>query len=177
MVLETVHCCVQCELGIDLPNVDMISTRNLYYDMTMSRHGNTFSITGPLPVRGMHWWLVYSPHKGPVPVYSPHKVTIILVAFMIVASALIKVSWLYGLYRHLYTQLIYWHCALLYCIPMWICSIKFLSPKSMQTLDDSFLVSLSMLLNKQLSCHGLRHHYAHVVLWCHTANWGLSSYQ
>ena len=92
VVLETVHCCVQCELGIDLPNVDMISTRHLYYDMTMSRHGNTFSITGPLPVRGMHWWLVYSPHKGPVPVYSPHKVTIILVAFMIVASALIKVS-------------------------------------------------------------------------------------
>ena len=42
-----------------------------------------------------------------------HDIYWILVAFMIAASALIKVSRLYGLYRHLYTQLIYWHCAVI----------------------------------------------------------------
>ena len=49
-----------------------------------------------------------------------HDICWILVAFMIAASASIKVSRLYGLNRHLYTQSIYWHCALLYSIPMWI---------------------------------------------------------
>ena len=43
--------------------------------------------------------------------YCRHDIYWILVAFMIAASALIKVSRLYGLYRQLYTQLIYWHCA------------------------------------------------------------------
>ena len=53
--------------------------------------------------------------------YCRHDIYWILVAFMIAASALIKVSRLHGLYRHLYTQLIYWHCVvMLYCIPMWI---------------------------------------------------------
>ena len=42
----------------------------------------------------------------------------ILMAFIIAASAIIKVCWLHGLYRHLYTKLIYWHGVLLYCIPM-----------------------------------------------------------
>ena len=45
--------------------------------------------------------------------YCRHDMYWILVAFMIAASALIKVSRLYGLYRHLYTQLIYWHCAVI----------------------------------------------------------------
>ena len=45
--------------------------------------------------------------------YWRHDIYWILVAFMIAASALIKVSRLYGLYRHLYTQLIYWHCAVI----------------------------------------------------------------
>ena len=45
--------------------------------------------------------------------YCRHDIYWILVAFMIAASALIKVSRLYGLYRHLYTQLIYWHCAVI----------------------------------------------------------------
>ena len=45
--------------------------------------------------------------------YCRHDIYWILVAFMIAASALIKVSKLYGLYRHLYTQLIYWHCAVI----------------------------------------------------------------
>ena len=45
--------------------------------------------------------------------YCRHDIYWILVAFMIAASALIKVSRLYGLYRQLYTQLIYWHCAVI----------------------------------------------------------------
>ena len=45
--------------------------------------------------------------------YCRHDIYWILVAFMIAAWALIKVSRLYGLYRHLYTQLIYWHCAVI----------------------------------------------------------------
>ena len=45
--------------------------------------------------------------------YCRHDIYWLLVAFMIAASALIKVSRLYGLYRHLYTQLIYWHCAVI----------------------------------------------------------------
>ena len=45
--------------------------------------------------------------------YCRHDIYWILVAFMIAASALIQVSRLYGLYRHLYTQLIYWHCAVI----------------------------------------------------------------
>ena len=45
--------------------------------------------------------------------YCRHDIYWILVAFMIAASALIKVSRLYGLYRHLHTQLIYWHCAVI----------------------------------------------------------------
>ena len=36
--------------------------------------------------------------------------------FIIAASALIKVSRLDGLYRHLYTQLIYWHYAVCYTV-------------------------------------------------------------
>ena len=45
--------------------------------------------------------------------YCRYDIYWILVAFMIAASALIKVSRLYGLCRHLYTQLIYWHCAVI----------------------------------------------------------------
>ena len=45
--------------------------------------------------------------------YCRHDIYRIPVAFMIAASALIKVSRLYGLYRYLYTQLIYWHCAVI----------------------------------------------------------------
>ena len=45
--------------------------------------------------------------------YCRHDIYWILVAFMIAASALIKDSRLYGLYRHLYTQLIYCHCAVI----------------------------------------------------------------
>ena len=43
----------------------------------------------------------------------PPRYLLNMVAFMIVASASIKVSRLYGLYRHLYMQLIYWHCAVI----------------------------------------------------------------
>ena len=45
--------------------------------------------------------------------YCSHDIYWILVAFMRAALALIKVTILYGLYRHLYTQLIYWHCAVI----------------------------------------------------------------
>ena len=45
--------------------------------------------------------------------YCRRDIYWILVAFMIAASALIKVSRLYGLYRHLYTQLMYWHFAVI----------------------------------------------------------------
>ena len=45
--------------------------------------------------------------------YCSHDIYWILVAFMRAALALIKVTRLYGLYRHLYTQLIYWHCAVI----------------------------------------------------------------
>ena len=50
--------------------------------------------------------------------YCRHDTYWILMAFIIAASAIIKVCWLHGLYRHLYTKLIYWHGVLLYCIPM-----------------------------------------------------------
>ena len=54
-------------------------------------------------------YISFSFYKG----YCRHDIYWILVAFMIAASALIKVSRLYGLYRNLYTQLIYWHCAVI----------------------------------------------------------------
>ena len=41
--------------------------------------------------------------------YCRHDIYWILVAFMIAASALIKVSKLYGLYRHLYTSVYLYH--------------------------------------------------------------------
>ena len=41
--------------------------------------------------------------------YCRHDTYWILMAFIIAASAIIKVCWLHGLYRHLYTKLIYWH--------------------------------------------------------------------
>ena len=50
--------------------------------------------------------------------YCRHDTYWILMAFMIADSAIIKVCRLHGLYRHLYTKLIYWHGVLLYCIPM-----------------------------------------------------------
>ena len=50
--------------------------------------------------------------------YCRHDTYWILMAFMTAASAIIKVCWLHGLYRHLYTKLIYLHGVLLYCIPM-----------------------------------------------------------
>ena len=55
--------------------------------------------------------------------YSRHDIYWILVAFVIATSALIKVSRLYGLYRHLYTHLIYCHCAVI-LYTMWIHWIK-----------------------------------------------------
>ena len=45
--------------------------------------------------------------------YCCHNFYWILVVFMIAASALTKVSRLHGLYWHLHTKLIYWHCAVI----------------------------------------------------------------
>ena len=62
------------------------------------------------PIRSwLYDYISFSFYKS----YCRHDTYWILVAFMIAASALIKVSRLYGLYRHLYTQLIDWHCAVI----------------------------------------------------------------
>ena len=50
--------------------------------------------------------------------YCRHDTHWILMAFIIAALAITKVCRLHGLYRHLYTKLMYWQCVLLYCIPM-----------------------------------------------------------
>ena len=57
----------------------------------------------------LSYYICFSFYKS----YCRHDIYWTLVAFMIAASALIKVSRLYGLYGHLYTQLIYWHCAVI----------------------------------------------------------------
>ena len=73
--------------------------------------------------------------------FCRHDIYWILVAFMIAASALIKISRLYGLYRHLYTQLIYWHCAVILYTHVNLLNERFwiLHPES---LDDIMIVSI-----------------------------------
>ena len=65
-----------------------------------------------------------------------HDIYWILVAFVIAASALIKVSRLYGLYRHLCTQLINWYCAVILHTHVTLLNNSFwiLNPESMHIL-------------------------------------------
>ena len=65
-------------------------------------------------------YISFSVYEG----YCRHDTNWIMVTFMIAASALIKVSRLYGLCQRLHMKLTYKHCVFLYYIPMWIYSIN-----------------------------------------------------
>ena len=79
--------------------------------------------------------------------YCRHDIYWILVAFMIAASVLIKVSRLYGVYQHLYTKLRFCHRVLLYCVPMWI-----------------YWINVSVLQWDHNGCDGVSNHQSHHCL-------------